>query len=75
MKLLKLCQKLAAELLAKDPDGEKELFAAFAQLSILGQAGTGNDAMDMGMKIQLLSPGMKDLDDTRGGTEIFFVRG
>ena len=72
-KLLKGREKDAAEFFTEDPDREKEMFTTAYELPVRRKAGTGNDAVDMRMEIQLLSPGMKDLDDAGNGAEIFPV--
>jgi len=72
-KLLKGREEDAAELFTEDPDGEEEMFTAANKLPVRRKAGAGNDAVDVGMEIQLLSPGVKDLDDTGNGAEIFPV--
>ena len=39
------------------------------------KATPGDDAVDMGMEVQLLPPGMEDLDDAWGGAQELPVRG
>lgn len=72
-KFLKGSKEDAAELFTEDPDREKEMFATADKLPVRRKAGARNDTVDMGMEIQLLSPGVKDLDDTGNGAEIFPV--
>lgn len=43
--------------------------AAFFQFQILSEPCAGDNAVDMGMEIQFLSPGVEDLDDTGSGAE------
>lgn len=75
MERIQGCKKLSPKLCRKDLCREEEAIAAGAQFSIRGKAASGNDAMDMGMEVQLLPPGMKDLDDTGGGPQKLPVRG
>ena len=49
--------------------------AAGLQLPVRGKATPGDDAVDMGMEVQLLPPGMEDLDDAWGGAQELPVRG
>lgn len=62
-------KKLSPELACQDFGREKEMFTAFFQLQILGESCPGDNAVDMRMKIQLLSPGVQDLDDAGSGAE------
>lgn len=43
--------------------------AAFLQLQILSEPSPGDNAVDMGMEIQFLPPGVQDLYDTGSGAE------
>lgn len=62
-------KKLPPELRGKDFSWNKEAIAAGLQLPVRGEATPGDDAVDMGMEVQLLPPGMEDLDDAWGGAQ------
>ena len=62
-------KKLSPELAGRDFGREKETSAAFLQLQILSEPCPGDNAVDMGMEIQFLSPGMQDLYDAGSGAK------
>jgi hypothetical protein len=54
-------QKETAEAGAEDLDGEQEFTAARdPAVMVGGQTAAGNDAMQVGMEVQVLAPGMED---------------
>ncbi len=76
--VLKPCFQMIEELPLEQrrhyPDRDEEAFAAgYPVIFIAGQAAAGNDAMDMRMVHQILSPGMKDADKADAGTEMFRI--
>ena len=70
---LQCMKELAAEQLSQNFHRDKETGRTAFQLQGICQARAGYDAVDMRMIIQLLSPGMKNLDDSRHSPEIFPV--
>lgn len=71
--LFQSSHKLAAEHLRGGSDGDKEATSAFTQFQIPCEAGTGNDAVDMRMEREALTPGMDHLDDARFSAQIPLV--
>lgn len=67
-------QELPPEEFAHDSRRDEERILPFDKLKVTGQAVPGNDAVDMGMVVQLLAPGMEQLDDAWHGTKVFFIR-
>ena len=62
-------KELSPELSGKDPGGDEEAAATGPKLPVPGEPAAGDDAVDVGMEVELLPPGMEDLDDARGGTQ------
>lgn len=73
VQLLEMIKEFSAELLRQDTYWDEEIFSATFQFQVFGQARTGNDAVHVGMIVQLLSPGVEHLNDARGGTEVFRI--
>ena len=69
----KLVQELSAEQITKCPDGKEEAAAAANETFGFGQAAAGDDAVDMGVKLQLLPPGVEDLYDPRRSAQERFI--
>ena len=65
----KRSKELPPELACQDFGREKEMSAAFLQLQILSESSAGDDTVDVGMEIQLLSPGVQDLYNTGSSAE------
>lgn len=68
--LLKAGHELAAEHLRGGSYRDEETASAFAQFQIPCETGTGNDAVDMRMEREVLSPCMDHLDDARFSAQI-----
>lgn len=70
---IKGIEELAPELCAEHLDGYEELSAAVYELHGRRKASAGDDAVDMGMVIKFLPPGMQHLYESRHSAEIFPV--
>lgn len=68
-------KKLTLELVAKDVDRNKEGIRRFFQLPVSGQTAAGNDAVNVRVVIERLSPGMQDLDNAGSGAKKLRVGG
>ena len=73
--LLQGSHELAAEQFRGCPYGDEETASAFTQFQIPRESGTGNDAVDMRMEREVLTPCMDHLDDTRFRAQIPLVAG
>lgn len=73
IKVLNTGEKFPSEFGSHDLDGEIEFAAAQIQLKVLRQSASRDNAVDMGVKIELLSPGMENLDDAGRCAEILPV--
>jgi hypothetical protein len=73
---LKEVEKLAAEDAAEDLDGKEEGILGMnpAGVAWVETAG-GNDAVEMRMQPQVLSPGMQDAEEADFGSEVLGVAG
>lgn len=69
VKFLKMGKEFAAELFRNDLHGDEKGSAAAPELKISGKAAAGNDAVDVRMIVQSLSPGMEHLDDAGDGAK------
>ena len=69
------CQTLTAEHVGKHFDGNEELLTGRYPLTNLVQSATGNDTMNMRMKVKPLSPGMQHLNTANLRTKVFLVPG
>ncbi len=67
-------QEFSAEFRGKDSDRQEEIFPGVPPVSLFCQAAAGNNHMDMGMELEILSPGMEHSGDTGSSTKIFPVR-
>ena len=68
--------KLAAEDSPQHLDGEKEAIAGGDPALVIGRETTGRDhAMEMGMKLQLLIPGMEHAEEADFGAEMAGIAG
>jgi len=75
MSLLESGDEFAAEDLAENPDREEELVVTGANPAsvVRRQATSGDDAMDVGMMLQLLVPGVQDTEKADLGAEMLGV--
>jgi len=75
--LLERFEKLAAENLAENRFGKKEavISGAHPVCVIARQAAGGHDAVNVGMMLQLLIPGVEDAEEADLGAEMLRVRG
>lgn len=62
---IQLMQKLAAKLSAENFYRQEKSFSGLAPLSVWGQNAARNDLVDMRMKLQVLSPCVKDRSNSR----------
>ena len=68
--------KLAAKDATEHLDGKKEGVASFDPVRVIGGESTGgNHAMNMGVKLEFLIPGMENAEETDLGTEMFRITG
>ena len=76
MSLLERFKKLAAENFAKDLLREKEAVISRVHpvVVIARQAAGGNDAVNVGMMLQLLVPGVEDAEEANLGAKMLGVR-
>jgi hypothetical protein len=76
---MSFCQTLqeeTAEKAAEDLDREKEAAAAANPLVVIGgQTAAGNDAMQVRMKVKVLTPGMEHGEEAGLHAETFWVAG
>lgn len=75
LRLFKIVQELAAKFPRKHLNRDKELFARFHPLPDSVNAAAGNDAVDMWMVHEILSPCMQDRGKTKHCTQILFIGG
>ena len=75
--LLERFEKLAAEDFAENPFRKKEaiISGAHPMGMIARQAASGDDAVNVGMMLQLLIPGVEDAEEADLGAEVLRVRG
>ena len=69
------CQELTAEHAGKHFDGDEEFLSGWNPLTDLIQSTAGNNAMDMRMEMEILSPGMQDFNTADLCAKIFLVPG
>ncbi len=62
----------AAQCLDRD---EKLLFCRMPRISIIGDSSSGNQTVNMGVKNELLGPGVQDHEDTDSAADVFGVSG
>ena len=62
------------KLVAEYPDRDKKAAGRFPYLMVCCQSSARDDTVHMHMVINLLVPGVKDLDNTGCCTEIFLIR-
>ncbi len=67
--LLEGGQKLAPEQSGHYPDGNKKAFFGGLPGSVWQHAAARHDTVDMGVEVQLLSPGVEDCEHSRPGAE------
>src|SRR5881227_2209699 len=76
---MSLCQSLqeeTAEPVTEDLDRQKKLAAALDPLVVVGgQAAAGNDAVQVGMKVKVLAPGMEHGKEADFHAQMFGVAG
>ena len=76
MSLGQTLQEETAEKVAENPDREKEAAAAANPLVMVwGQTAAGNDAVQVGMKVKVLTPGMEHREEAGLHAETFGVAG
>src|SRR5450759_2269518 len=76
MSLGKSCQKETAEERAEDLDGQQELAAASDPAFVIGrQAAGGNHAVEVGVKVQILTPGMEHGEEAGGYAQTLRIGG
>lgn len=73
IKGIQFMQIFSFKFIPEDSDRNKKFICSFPDLMIRGQSPAGYDAVHMYMVIQLLIPGVKDLDDPGCCTEPFFI--
>jgi hypothetical protein len=74
--LLEVAKEFLAEQSGKDSNGEKKSLSAGHPLAaVCGQSASGNDAVQVGMMEQGLSPGMQHGKEADGSSEMFRVGG
>ena len=73
--LLQSSHELAAKQLRGRSDRDEEVVPALTQFQIPRESGTGNDAVDMRMEREVLTPCMDHLDDARLSAQIPLVAG
>jgi hypothetical protein len=72
--VLELSDELGSEQSAQDADGQKEPTAtAYPTFTVEAQAATRDDAVQMGMEMKILSPGMQQRETAELGAEMFRV--
>src|ERR1039457_596630 len=71
---LALCDELAAEDSTECLDGQEESTRRIdPSATIEGQAAGGNDVVDMGMMLEVLTPGMEHAEESDVGTEVLGI--
>ena len=73
--LFESLQKEAAEQAAEYPHGEKETRQASLPLPVGGEAAAGNHAVQVGMQMQVLPPGVQHGEETDLRAQVFGVAG
>jgi hypothetical protein len=74
MKSFQTGEELAAKNATEDFDGQEERIAGAEPATMVrGESAGGNDAVDVGMQEQVLSPGMQDADHTDFTSQMFRV--
>ena len=68
-------QVFSLEFIPEDPDRDEKSIFCFPQLMIRSDPAAGYDAVHVYMVIQLLVPGMKDLNDPGRCAEPLFISG
>lgn len=76
VKVEKLLQKHTAEEAGQDPHRQKEVGRRLDPAgSVVGEAASGDKTVNVGMKQQILAPGVKERDKTDVGAEMFGIGG
>lgn len=70
---IQLMQELAAEFSAENLYRQEKAISGFAPLSVRGQNAARNDLVDMRMKLQVLSPCVKDRSNSRLPAQMLFA--
>lgn len=73
--LIKQGKKLAAKFSSENASRNEEATAASFEHSVLGESAAGNNAMDMWVEIEFLSPGVQYLDNAGCCAEVLNVSG
>jgi hypothetical protein len=76
MSLSESFQEETAEASAEDFDGQQEFAAAWDPAFVIGrQAAGGNDAVEVGMKVEILSPGVEHVEEAGGYPQTLRIGG
>src|SRR6266567_2832750 len=74
--LLQSSDELAAEDLTQCLNGQKEAWRGIDPSGTVGSKATsGNDVVNMGMMLKVLSPGMEDADEAYVGSKVLGIAG